>query len=174
MKVERQSERMFVQRGLFDEPVALRTPIQSPKTILPQADVSTTTKIKARIKKLIAENSSRKTSMGRFDIERSVVDLYKSLSEAYEKLGDKQHQLYYEKIHTILKWILFKGTNKKPIPYTARKIRENIIKVTKGFDNDKVVTAKNMAMPWRNLLKASILAAEGLAQSNKEFPIPKG
>ena len=156
---------LLQQRSLFGElEASLKLPAsaQISETALPQTDsIDSVPGIKSLIKKLVTENNSDKRSMSRFDLERSVVDLYKSLSKAYGKLHDK------------LRWILFKGRHKKPILHTAREIRENIIEATKGVSNDKTITARNMAIGWRNLFKASILAAEGLAQEKISWPKDK-
>ena len=162
------AETRFVQPELFDDPAILQSSLK-----LTEIDASIT-ETKELIQRLIAENRSPQRSMNRSEIQRSVVDAYKSLSTAYEaryeisndKL-DEQRQHHYKKMYTILKQILFKGTNKNPVLNTPRKIRDNILKAVQGL---KETTARDMAILWRNLLSTSILAAKGIAQ--KEFPIP--
>lgn len=161
------AERRFVQPELFDDPAVLQSSLK-----LTEIDTFIT-ETKNLIKHLVAENRSPQRSMNRYDIERSVVDAYKSLSNASEaryKISDdkldEQQQQHYKKMHAVLKQILFKGTNKKLILNTPRKIHDNILKAVQGL---KETTARDMARLWRNLLSTSILAAKGVAQ--KEFPI---
>ncbi len=142
------NEVRLIQPGLFDIP-----------------EDANIVKIKDLIKDLTTENWLRKTSMSRFDIERSIVEAYKSLSKAYENKSDEQ--LHYKKVSDTLTWILFNSKNKKLHP--AKKIRDHILKTVQGIDNKDANTARYLAQLWRNLLTASIHAAKGVAQ--EEFPI---
>lgn len=162
------AETRFVQPELFDDPTILQSSLK-----LTEIDDSIA-ETKKLIKLLVIKNGSTERSMSRYDLQKSVVDAYKSLSTAYEaryeistdKL-DEQQQQHYKKMHDVLRQILFKGPNKKLVLNTPRKIRDNILKAVQGL---KETTARDMAILWRNLLSASILAAKGIAQ--KEFPIP--
>ncbi len=158
-------ERVLVQPGLFDSPVDLK---------LAEVDISIE-ETKCLIKKLIAENCSEHRSKSRLDIEKSVVDAYKSLSTSYKSRykitndkNDEQKQFHYKEIHDNLKWILFKSRG--GALHTAREIRNNIFEATRGVNNENTSIARNMAQVWRNLLVASVLAAKGI--SREEFPIP--
>ena len=156
------NEKAFVQPGLFDDPVVLQS-----STKLAETDTFII-ETKKLIKELVAQNKSTQRSMSRYDIEKSIVEAYKSLSKAYGNKPDKQQQLHYKKVYDTLNWILFNPRNKKL--HSGKKIRDHILKVVKGLNNKNANTARDLAQLWRNLLTASIHAAEGVAQ--KEFPIP--
>ena len=106
--------------GLFDDPAVPSSPKEFKKiSSLPEIDASIV-EIKQLIKNLVAENKTRATQISRFEIEKSVLEGYKFLEQAYRSRFkitsdelDNQYKNYYEELHNNLKRILFNSKTKK-------------------------------------------------------------